>query len=254
MKLCIGIDDSGRGPIIGPMIMAGILVNEKQKQELKKAGAKDSKQLLPEKRQVLYEKIKNICLSYEILAISPTEIDGRASVGLNLNKIEAIKTAEIINTLVNGILNLKRLSEREEFIDVQKMLKDGSSIEIECYVDCPSSNIVAWQNYLNKHIKKFENINLMLKCEHKADVNHVECSAASILAKVTRDSEIEKIKRQIGFDFGSGYPSDPVTMDFLEKHSSKFKHDGIFRKTWSTWQEHEKKKEQKKLGEFNFLL
>lgn len=250
MKLFIGVDDSGRGPVIGPMLMAGVLVTERQKQELRKAGAKDSKQILPEKREKIFDKIKEIVLSYEILATSPSEIDGRASVGLNLNKIEALKTAEIINALVNGVANLKNLSNKPKFNGVQQLVKDSMLLEIECYVDCPSPNITTWQNYLLKHIKRFENINLILKCEHKADVNYVECSAASILAKVTRDLEIEKIKKKIGIEFGSGYPSDPITMEFLEKHSKEFKHDGIFRKTWSTWQENQKKREQKKLEEF----
>lgn len=248
MKFFIGIDDSGRGPVIGPMIMAGTLVTEKQKQELKKAGAKDSKKLLPEKRQAIYEKIKKICMSYEILAVSPAEIDGRASVGLNLNKIEAIKTAEIINTLVQGLLNAKKIPQKES-VNVQKLIENGP-IEIVCHIDCPSSNIITWKNYLEKHIKKFDKVDLVLKCEHKADAKYVECSAASILAKVTRDMEIEKIKKRIGIEFGSGYPSDPVTIEFLKKYSKQFKHDGIFRKTWSTWQQHTKKQEQKKLDQF----
>ncbi|MEM1536120.1 MAG: ribonuclease HII [Candidatus Pacearchaeota archaeon] len=239
-KLFIGVDDSGRGPLIGPMIMAGTLVTEKQKQELKRVGVRDSKQLSPKKRREIYEKIKKICLSYEILAVSPAEIDDRTSAGLNLNKIEAIKTAEIINTLASGIV---------KFDEIRKFLESGS-IEIECYVDCPSTNIASWQNYLSKYVKKIDNMNIVLKCEHKADKNRVECSAASILAKVTRDMEIEKIKAKLGIDFGSGYPSDPATIEFLKKYSKQFKHDGIFRKTWSTWQEHVKKQKQRKLEEF----
>jgi ribonuclease HII len=73
-------------------------------------------------------------------------------------------------------------------------------------------------------------------CEHKADFNYPVVSAASILAKVTRDAEIEKIKQQIGLDFGSGYPSDPNTVAFLQKHVLDFKKERIFRESWSTWQ------------------
>lgn len=247
MKLSIGVDDAGRGPVIGPMLMAGVLATEKQKQELKKIGCKDSKQLTARQREELEKKIKKIVISYEIIATSPSEIDGRASVGLNLNKIEAIKTAEIINTLTKS-LSEKLKEKGEKQIEKEEIPKNMISLEI--YVDCPSPNIAAWQNYLSKYINKVDDINLVLKCEHKADVNHVECSAASILAKVTRDFEIEKIKVRIGMDFGSGYPSDPVTVEFLQKHSQKFKDYGIFRKTWSTWREHEKKKQQKKLQEF----
>ncbi len=233
MKFFIGIDDAGRGPVIGPMLMAGVLVDEKQRKKLKKIGCKDSKQLTAEKRAELFPQIQEISISYAVVATSPTEVDGRLSVGVNLNKVEAIKTAEIINTIIKAIEGKVFLNNDEK---------------IEIVVDCPSPNTVAWHNYLHEHISEPEKI--LLKCEHKADINHVECSAASILAKVTRDTEIEKIKKEIGHDFGSGYPSDPVTMDFLEKHARDFKNHGIFRKTWSTWQENERKREQKKLDGF----
>jgi ribonuclease HII len=211
------------------MLMAGVLVDEKKQKELKKIGCKDSKQLSAKERENLFEKIKEISLGYHIVTTSPTEIDNRTNVGLNLNRIEAIKTAEIINEILKKTDNL-----------------DG---EIVIVVDCPSPNTIEWRNYLLKYIEE-SGKKVLIKCEHKADVNHVECSAASILAKVTRDGEIEKIKKEIGVDVGSGYPSDPVTMEFLEKHSKEFKNHGIFRKTWGTWQEHIVKKEQKKLDGF----
>ena len=229
MAFLIGIDDSGRGPVIGPMLMAGILVEEKNQKKLKKIGCKDSKQLTRKEREELFDKIKEISAGYHIVATSPTEIDGRASVGLDLNKLEAIKTATIINALL------------EQFQDTIK------NEEVQIIVDCPSPNTESWKMYLRSHIK-YNNINL--KCEHKADINYVECSAASILAKVTRDREIDKIKEQIGHNIGSGYPSDPVTVEFLEKHSKEFKNHGIFRKTWGTWTEHIRKREQKKLDGF----
>lgn len=225
----MGIDDAGRGPLIGAMLMAGVLVNETGQKKLKKIGCKDSKQLTREKREQLFDKIQEISEGYHIVATSPTEIDGRASVGLDLNKLEAIKTATIINAL---------LEQYEEKLKGE---------EINVVVDCPSPNTESWKNYLKGHIK-FDNINL--RCEHKADINHVECSAASILAKVTRDNEIDKIKESIGIDFGSGYPSDERTIEFLEKHSKEFKNNGIFRKTWGTWNDHVAKKEQKKLDGF----
>lgn len=229
MAFFMGIDDAGRGPLIGAMLMAGVLVNETGQKKLKKIGCKDSKQLTREKREQLFDKIQEISEGYHIVATSPTEIDGRASVGLDLNKLEAIKTATIINAL---------LEQYEEKLKGE---------EINVVVDCPSPNTESWKNYLKGHIK-FDNINL--RCEHKADINHVECSAASILAKVTRDNEIDKIKESIGIDFGSGYPSDERTIEFLEKHSKEFKNNGIFRKTWGTWNDHVAKKEQKKLDGF----
>jgi len=223
-SLILGIDDSGRGPVIGPMVLAGCLIDKKTEADFKKLGVKDSKQLTALKREHLAEIIKQKSIAFHIVLVHPTEIDGRNHVGLNLNKIEAIKSAEIIN-------NLNKKSEK-----------------IKVIIDCPSNNIKKWQDYLERHIDNKENLDI--RCEHKADVNHVACSAASILAKTTRDAEIEKIKQSVGKDFGSGYPSDPITKKFLQDYYKKYKHDGIFRETWGTIANHKKKKEQRNLGDF----
>ena len=79
--------------------------------------------------------------------------------------------------------------------------------------------------------------NLQIFCEHKADFNHPSVSAASILAKVEREEEVTKLKkefREYG-NIGSGYPSDPVTIEFLKNNGKLLKNSGIFRKTWATW-------------------
>lgn len=220
----IGIDDAGRGPVIGPMVMAGVLIKEESKALLKRIGVRDSKQLSANRREVLAKEIRDIAENFEIVLIHPQEIDGRGGAGLNLNKIEAIKSALIINKL------------------------DVPDKKIKVVIDCPSNNIKKWADYLKQYIEHPENLELFI--EHKADVNHVSCSAASILAKTTRDAEIERIKKQIGVDFGSGYPSDPVTKKFLQDYASKHKKDGIFRETWATWQNHKAKKEQKNINDF----
>ena len=84
-------------------------------------------------------------------------------------------------------------------------------------------------------------------CEHKADVNHVSVSAASIIAKDVREKEMAILKEKYGHEIGSGYASDPYTIKFLEKHANKFKDEGLFRKTWSTWKNASANLEQAKL-------
>ncbi|MBI2630462.1 ribonuclease HII [Candidatus Pacearchaeota archaeon] len=222
--LILGIDDAGRGPVIGPMILAGCLINSSLEDEFRKIGVKDSKKILPKKREILAETIKEKSVTFEITLTFPNEITSKNKEGTNLNTIEAIKTAEIINRINKGFE------------------------KIMVYVDCPSPNIKKWQTEVESYIENKEN--LEIHCEHKADVNHVACSAASILAKTTRDREIEKIKEEIGIDFGSGYPSDPLTCKFLKENSEKHKDKGIFRETWSTWKTACSDKKQKGLGEF----
>lgn len=222
--LILGIDDAGRGPIIGPMVMAGVLIDSKDEQKLRFLGVKDSKQVTQNRRVILAKEIKKIAISYHVVLIHPYEIDGRGAAGLNLNKIEAVKSALIINQL------------------------NKTSEKIKVVIDCPSTNIKKWEAYLKGYVERPDNLDFFV--EHKADVNHVACSAASIIAKTVREEEVQKIKDKIGRDFGSGYPSDPVTKKFIEEHGKQHKKDGIIRETWATWQEHKAKKAQRSIADF----
>jgi ribonuclease HII len=228
-EFLIGVDDAGRGPVIGPMVIAGILTDDAGASLFKKLNVKDSKLVLPGTREKLAKEIKKISMANEIVKILPEEIDSAVnSPGFNLNKLEASKMGYVINQLAD------------------KLPKDA---KITVYVDCPSNNIPAWRNVLLGFIERKE---MNFKVEHKCDLNHVECSAASILAKVTRDEEIEKIKKFINVDFGSGYPSDPITVEFLKKNLKKYSDSGIFRKSWQTFKNHDHSsgKKQKNLEDF----
>ena len=215
--------------------MCGILIDEKDESKLSSIGVKDSKLLTKQQRNALYKKIIKIAKKYKIIITEPKEIDKavKGENNLNLNWLEANKSAEIINSL-----------------------KPEKAI-----IDCPSNNISKFKDYLSKKIKQRKSkISVDLKTsfsnnkktelilEHKADLNHPVVAAASILAKVTRDNEIEKIKQNIKTDFGSGYPSDPRTQEFLKNNYHKY--PKIFRKSWSSYTVLENKKNQKKLFDF----
>ena len=208
-ELILGIDDAGRGPVIGPMILAGCLLTEKQSKELKKLKVKDSKELTPKRRDFLAEKIREIAETFEIAIVSPREIDGKLNGGTNLNLVEAIEMAGIINKINKGFSKTKVI------------------------IDCPSVSIEKWKNFLKTKVKNLKNLEIV--CEHKADKNYVEVSAASILAKDIREKEMSSLKKIYGTEIGSGYCSDPATCKFLEKNAEKHQEDGIFRQTWKTW-------------------
>jgi ribonuclease HII len=222
--LILGIDDAGRGPVIGPMVLAGCLIKKETEKEFIKLGVRDSKTILPKKRDKLAEEIKLRCEAYHAVIIPVREIDGQDNDGLNLNQREAIASAQIINKLNKQIKN---------------------SDKIQAIIDCPSTNIPAWKEYLEQFLIGRANVTVI--CEHKADVNHVSVSAASIIAKTTRDKEIEKIKKELGVDFGSGYSSDPITRKFIYEQYDKYKDKGIFRESWGTIKKHKSHKTQKKL-------
>ena len=219
MSLIFGIDEAGRGSIIGPLVIVGVAINSLDEDKLKKINVKDSKLLSKTQRENLYSQILSISKDYKIIVISPSEIDDAVNKkeNLNLNWLEAIKSAMIINSL-----------------NPSKVI-----------IDCPSTNIITYKNFISEHIL---NIETEFQIEHKADLNYPVVSAASIIAKVTRDAEIEKIKMDIGIDIGSGYPSDPTTINFLKENYLKYAH--IIRKSWMTYKRLISNESQKQLGEF----
>ncbi|HUY00016.1 MAG TPA: ribonuclease HII [Candidatus Deferrimicrobium sp.] len=209
MPIIAGIEEAGRGPVIGPMVMAITAVDSKNESVLREIGVKDSKQLSPKQRSELFIQLEKILTTYKVIIISPEEIDAALKArNSNLNWLEADKAVELIKLITNTIK-----------ID-------------ELYIDCPSTNIESWCSYLKKGL----NVKISrLVAEHKADQNYPIVSAASIIAKVIRDQEIVKLQQKLEVDFGSGYTSDPRTRAFLEDWVKKHKKlPNFVRKSWIT--------------------
>jgi ribonuclease HII len=236
VKLILGIDEAGRGPVIGPMVMAGCLTTAEIDHELKTAGVKDSKMLLAGKREKLFPFVQEKVLAYEIIIISPNEIDSRDKVGLNLNQLEAVNSIKIISSV----------------------LKQYPCDELEVILDSPTINTAAYKEYVEGLLSADAKKKITIRPEIKADQNHVSVSAGSILAKVTRDDCVqkllEKIQKRFGsnVDIGSGYPSDPYTVSFIQKYWDKVEDvegidSGFFRKSWETWKNIARQKAQRKL-------
>ena len=197
------------------MVLVGVLIESRDIPKLKNIGVKDSKLLSPKKREIIFKDILKIIRKYKIVIVNPVEIDQALnSDNLNLNRLEAIKSAIIIN-----------------YLNPDKVV-----------LDCPSNNIRYYTNYLKLFIK---NKNVEIDAGHDYDKKFLAVGAASILAKVTRDAQIKRIQFKIKENFGSGYPSDPYTKKFLKENFDKYPE--IFRKTWSTYR---KIANQKKLEEF----
>ncbi len=198
------------------MVLAGVVFEESELKYLETTDIKDSKLLSKKKREELFKFITKNCKRYDIQIVSPKAIDDKEKNGLNLNDLEAMKCAEIINVLSPD----------------------------KAIIDCPSNNIKAWSNTVKKYLtNKCEII-----AEHKADLNHKICGAASILAKCTRDNEIAKIQSKIKTPIGSGYPSDPVTKKFIQENHDKYQ--DIFRKSWATYKKIADQKNQGLLEDY----
>lgn len=204
MTIC-GIDEAGRGPVIGPLVICGVLINEGEETQLLKLGVKDSKLLTPKQREkIAVELMKKY--KYNLIEILPAEIDSavKGENGSNLNWLEAQKAVEIID-----------------------VLKPRQVI-----MDCPSPNINAYTAYI---VERLSDKKTKLQCAHHADRDFPVVGAASIIAKITRDARIEELKKKIGVNFGSGYIADPTTAEFLKKYWNK--HPEIFRHSWAPYQE-----------------
>ncbi len=217
----MGLDEAGRGPVLGPLVMAALAIKEENLRKLEWMGVKDSKLLSAQVREELFEQIREAVEDFRIEMIEPDAIDLSVDGGnSNLNWLEADTSARMISEL------------------------DPDTI----IIDCPSPNIKAYQEYFASRLSKAVREKAKLVVEHKADVNHIIVGAASIVAKVIRDRHIDHLKTEIGFDFGSGYMSDPKTQEFLKQHYKSHPH--IFRKSWQSYKKVEDDEKQKKLGEF----
>jgi ribonuclease HII len=194
--LQLGADEAGRGPVIGPMVMCALMGNPA---ELSAIGAKDSKKLTPSKRELLFSRI-SAASRWEIHVVSPHEID------------EAVATS-----------SLNRL-ELQHFAQLLGLFDIGNA-----FVDSPDVNERRFSEELSGLCGK------VVVAEHRADERYPSVSAASIVAKVTRDRIIEDMKSELGHDFGSGYPSDRKTVEYIENH---VKRHGVLppfcRQSWET--------------------
>lgn len=207
-----GVDEAGRGPVIGPMTICCLVVDEDKEWELKELGVKDSKMLSHEQRKTLRREIKKIAHTYSIEKIYPTHID-RYRDESSLNEMEA----EVIGKLIRKL-------------GPQKV-----------YVDSPDRPAVVFADRIRRYLKEPVIIH-----SHNRGERFPVVAAASILAKVERDREIEKIKRRYG-DVGTGYPSDDVTIKFLQDWiRNNGNYPDIVRKSWYTaWRLNEEKVQRK---------
>ncbi len=215
-----GVDEAGRGPVIGPMVMAIVATDDEGR--LAELGVRDSKDLDPETRDMLAVQIKQ--LPYETISLEPSEIDAAVDGSSdNLNRLEARTTALLIS----------RLLEREA---VEKVI-----------VDSPAKDGKKYEAVVRAELEGLTDKPVEIVCETKADTNYPVVGAASIIAKTTRDAALHRI-REVHGDVGSGYPADPRTQAFLGKHWREG-HD-FFRKSWQSYKRLARGADQVSLSDF----
>jgi len=209
-----GVDEAGKGSVLGPMIIAAVGISSED--ILEGIRVKDSKLLCAKERERLYTIIRKKCHV--------------ATVRLDAQQIDIMRRDMTLNEAV----------ARSHAKVIVKLSPDYA------YLDACDVNTFRYAEMVKNH--------LVLPCEiiseHHADEKFPVVSAASIIAKVTRDRAIATLAKKYG-TIGSGYPSDPVTIRFLNSYIDENRvPPPIARKSWKTVSAILSKKSQRRLNDF----
>ena len=201
-NIIMGLDEAGRGCIIGDLVVGAFWMSESKMQVLKDTGATDSKKLSAKKRNTILEQLPPIGQQQRI-HITPKQIDAG-----NLNQLEEAAFVKLIAGVCPDIIYIDAPTHPSGIPAVEKRLKQA---------------LITCRAYTESTLPTFI-------IEPKADLNYAVVSAASIIAKVYRDKGLEQTPAR-----GSGYPSDPKTRNWLKEIiRSKQPFPPCVRQRWST--------------------
>ncbi len=202
----IGIDEAGKGPVIGSMFVAGVLNFD----GLEEMGVRDSKRLSPSRREYLANLIEE-ATEVHVVEMTASEIDeGRKRHTLN----------EIMVELFSAVIM---------HFQPDRAFVDAADVKTERFAANLRSNYEMEREEGEKEIE--------LISESKADERYPVVSAASIVAKVHRDRSVRQLEAEIGVEIGSGYPADPKTIQFLKALLKEKEQENIpayVRRSWKT--------------------
>ncbi|MFA5130364.1 MAG: ribonuclease HII [Patescibacteria group bacterium] len=204
-QLYAGIDEAGRGCVLGPMAIAIVAADEKDRRWFADIGVRDSKLLVPRIREDLAKRIRERCW-HRIVIAQPLDIDAAVqSEGRSLNTLEQ----DLMSSLIRDF--------QTSFADTSaRILSDAISRNTEKH----AARLQELSHAIPHHI---------IIARIAADTHDKTVGAASILAKSERERLISLAREEIGYDFGSGYCSDPKTVQYLEECGREH---AIVRQSW----------------------
>ncbi len=226
-----GGDEAGRGAVIGPLVVSVVCVSKGKEKKLSDIGVRDSKLLTRRKRRFLFDEIKSIAEEVRTYIITNDEINNAMRNGVSLNQLEAIRFAQLVDELG---------------CHVEKMYVDSPDVKPERFGVRIGLSATKLTRVVGVKGKVKDSGGIKIISEHKADAKYPVVSGASIISKVIRDEEMERIERQSGVDIGSGYPSDHYTIEAIKANLASKKLNPYIREYWRTLN----KIKQKKIKEF----
>jgi len=192
----VGVDEAGRGPVIGPLVVAAMAVPASGGEgRLREMGVRDSKKLQPARRESIAKDL--IKYPSQVIEVPASDVDALRSTA-SLNVIEG----RLFASAVLGVI-----------------AKLEKTARVAVYLDAADSSETTFERYFRGAIAGMpgEAAVVAVVSRHEADDIFPVVSAASVLAKTRREDAVARIKEELGEDFGSGYPSDARTITFLEK-------------------------------------
>ncbi|MGC8538482.1 MAG: ribonuclease HII [Candidatus Micrarchaeia archaeon] len=212
-----GCDEAGRGAVLGPLVVGFASISKSKEKQLSSIGVRDSKLLTRRKREFLYDEISSIAEEVKAYQIKPEEINKAMRANISLNELEAIYFARMVDEAENV---------EKVFVDSPDVIQEKFGIRISLLSKKPMK-----VDGIKSAVKKG---GIKIVSEHKADVKYPIVSAASIIAKVVRDREMDKLSDSLGIDLGSGYPSDRTTIDAIRANLTNAKLAEHIREKWKT--------------------
>lgn len=197
MPTRLGIDEAGRGCVLGPMVFGAFLVAEEDEESLRALGARDSKKVSAKKRVAMRGKLEEAAEAWRVVQIPPSTLD-----------------AESLGEITRRVI-----------VDLAVELRPDVLV-LDAPV--PPKQIPRYRAELLDRLAARGLRGIEIIAENGADDTYPCCSAASILAKTTRDASLEAIQEVAGTPLGSGYPSDPKTRAYL-------KNVWIEQGAWPSW-------------------
>ncbi|KAH9581956.1 Ribonuclease HII/HIII domain [Trypanosoma melophagium] len=192
--MVLGIDEAGRGPIIGPMVYTGAIIALHEHDRLVDyCGVNDSKVLGEGQRKDALKKLQELkTFRTFTVVITPTEI-AAAMTGVHGTNLNTLSHNTAINIISNATL-------------------EASGMLVAAYID----TVGPPESYQQRLSGRFPHLRVTVA--KKAESKFPIVAAASVVAKIERDSRIERL----GIDVGSGYPSDPKVMSWVRSHLHHF--------------------------------